>query len=342
MSLSEVHKTFAGNKITSAMAISIEALKRAERRTLGRAITLIESSRHDHRAAAAALLEQILPFTGQSIRIGITGVPGVGKSTFIDALGQHVIALGHKIAVLTIDPSSSINGGSILGDKTRMNILSAHESAFIRPSPSGNHLGGVARRTREVILLCEAAGFDVLIVETVGVGQSETLVAQMTDIFLLMLLPGGGDELQGIKRGIMELADIVTINKADGDLLSSAMTSIADVKQALNLIKPRLAKWQVPVLPTSAIAQNGIGEVWQQITSLQSHLSENDLLQARRKQQSANWLWQETADLLLDNVKSDGATAALLSDLQQAVRDEKITPSLAADQLVKRFLGKSR
>ena len=323
------------------MTISIDKLRQADRRTLARAITLIESSRADHRLEAEQLLEQLMPYTGQSIRIGITGVPGVGKSTFIDVLGQHLTAKKHKLAVLSIDPSSTINGGSILGDKTRMQQLAVNPNAFIRPSPSGASLGGVARRTREAILLCEAAGFDVIIVETVGVGQSETLVAEMTDMFLLMLLPGGGDELQGIKRGIMELADIVVVNKADGAMTATANASISDVKHALHLIKPRLASWQVPVVATSATENSGIDQVWSTIRKFASYLNESESLHARRKEQSVRWLWRETSDMLLDQLKNASAVADTLTRLQQEVRDEKITASTAARKLVNLFLDRT-
>ncbi len=236
----------------------IEEIRCGDRRALAKALTLIESTRSDHREQAEKLILQATPLSGNAIRIGLTGVPGVGKSTLVEALGNHVIQLGHKIAVLAVDPSSSLSGGSILGDKTRMSTLSVDPNAFIRPTPAAGTLGGVARRTRESILLCEAAGFDVIVVETVGVGQSESMVSDMTDLFLLMLLPGGGDELQGIKRGVMELADIVVVNKADGELLPRARLAAADVQQALRLISPRHAQWPVPVLTVSALNGNGI------------------------------------------------------------------------------------
>ncbi|PWC95248.1 methylmalonyl Co-A mutase-associated GTPase MeaB, partial [Azospirillum sp. TSO5] len=214
-----------------------EAVRSGDRRALARAITLIESTRADHRATADALLAALLPYTGNSVRLGISGVPGVGKSTFIEAFGLHVIGLGHKVAVLAVDPSSQRTGGSILGDKTRMVDLSREANAFIRPSPAGTTLGGVARRTREAMLICEAAGFDVIVVETVGVGQSETAVADMVDLFMLLLLPAGGDELQGIKKGIVELADLVVVNKADGDLAATARHTVADYRHALALLR---------------------------------------------------------------------------------------------------------
>ena len=238
------------------------------RRALAQAITLIESTRRDHRAAASDLLERLMPHAGGSIRLGISGVPGVGKSTFIEALGNHVIDPGHRVAVLTVDPSSAISGGSILGDKTRMELLSRRPEAYIRPSPAGKTLGGVTRRSREALILCEAAGFDVIIVETVGVGQSETKVADMTDMFVLLLLPGGGDELQGIKRGIMELADLILINKADDELKALAGRSAAEYRNALRLLHPRSANWKVEVQTCSARDGTGIAEAWEVACSI--------------------------------------------------------------------------
>ena len=233
-----------------------------DRRALARSITLVESTRPDHRSEAAALLDAVLARTGGAVRLGITGTPGAGKSTFIEELGGHLTAAGHRVAVLAVDPSSRRSGGSILGDKTRMERLARDPHAFIRPSPSGGSVGGVARRTREAALLCEAAGFDVIVVETVGVGQSEVAVADMVDCFCLIAAPGGGDELQGIKRGIMELADVVVVNKADGDLLPAARRAIADYRQAVHLLRPKHAGWEVPVLATSALEGAGVDEVW--------------------------------------------------------------------------------
>jgi len=320
--------------------ISLDKLKQADRRTLGKAITLLESTRSDHRQLAEQLLDKIMPFTGEAIRIGITGVPGVGKSTFIDVFGEHVIRLGHRIAVLTVDPSSSVNGGSILGDKTRMPRLAANPSAFIRPSPTGTSLGGVARRTREAILVCEAAGYDVIVVETVGVGQSETVVADMADLFLLMLLPGAGDDLQGIKRGIMEFADIVVVNKADGDMLAMASVSISDLQHALQLMKPRLAGWKVPVLTTSALKNQGIEEVWQHIGVGRYHLDQTGLFDLHREKQAIKWLWQEASDLMLDRLRADSSLSSAIQGMQQSVSAGKIASSVAASRLVARFLEK--
>ena len=318
--------------------IDLHKLRQGERRTLGRAITLVESTIQKHRDDAERLLEEVMPFTGNGIRVGVSGVPGVGKSTFIDVLGMHVIDKGHKIAVLTIDPTSSITGGSILGDKTRMTALSTAPNAFIRPSPSGLSLGGVARRTMETILICEAAGFDIIIVETVGVGQSETLVANMTDLFLLMLLPGGGDDLQGIKRGIMELADIVVVNKSDGDLVSRASLAAADVQHALHLMQPRLANWQTPVLQTSATEKTGIEQVWNAVREFESCSQLHNKFSKRREKQSLDWLWRETGDILLDALKNDPDTRSTLDQFQMRVKNREMSPTVAARQLCKQFI----
>jgi LAO/AO transport system kinase len=317
---------------------SIKDIHGGDRRALAKALTILESTRADHRQQAEKLISQAAPLAGSSIRIGLTGVPGVGKSTMIEALGNHVIKLGHKLAVLAVDPSSTISGGSILGDKTRMPTLSVNPNAFIRPTPTGGTLGGVARRTRDSIVLCEAAGFGVIIVETVGVGQSESMVSDMTDLFLLMLLPGGGDELQGIKRGVMELADIVVINKADSELLPRARLAAADVQQALRLINPRHAQWPVPVLTASALHNTGIDDIWTQICAYQESMQEQGLLQADRRQQAADWLLVETREQLLTRFTEDPAVASELANLQQQVRDGELSPSLAANKLVSRFV----
>ena len=320
--------------------IDIELLRNGDRKTLAKAITLLESSRKDHRAEAEKLLGDVSVYSGSSIRIGLTGVPGVGKSTLIEALGNYVISQGHRIAVLAVDPSSTLSGGSILGDKTRMQTLAVNPDAFIRPTPAGGSLGGVARRTRESIVLCEVAGFDVIVVETVGVGQSETLVSEMTDLFLLMLLPGGGDELQGIKRGIMELADIVVINKADGELVARANLSAADVQQALRLIKPRHQQWQVPVRTASAQENTGIIELWDSIEEFRKTLRVDNQFDIDRKNQARSWLWVETRELLLSRFRDDAQIKQSLEDLQQQVMDGEILPATAASRLVSEFLDK--
>jgi LAO/AO transport system kinase len=320
---------------TAALAAGVRA---GDRRALARAITLIESTRGDHRAAASALLQHLAPDAGDSIRIGISGVPGVGKSTFIEAFGLHVIDAGHRVAVLTVDPSSAISGGSILGDKTRMEELSRRSAAYIRPSPSGNTLGGIARRTREALLLCEAAGFDVIVVETVGVGQSETRVAEMTDMFVLLLLPGGGDELQGIKRGIMELADLVLVNKADGDLQATAARSAAEYRNALQLLHPRSAAWQVAVRTCSARAGGGIAEAWQSVLDYRATLEASGEFAARRAAQARAWMWSEVNDSLVAALQGDPEVRRALPALEAATSAGRLPPTLAARQLLELFL----
>jgi len=319
-----------------------EGVLGGNRRALARAITLVESSRSDHRAAASALLEQLMPHAGKSIRLGISGVPGVGKSTFVEALGNHVIDAGHRVAVLTVDPSSAISGGSILGDKTRMELLSRRPEAYIRPSPSGNTLGGVTRRSREALVVCEAAGFDVIIVETVGVGQSETRVAEMTDMFILLLLPGGGDELQGIKRGIMELADLVLINKADGDLQALAGQSAADYRSALRLLHPRSANWKVEVRTCSAKDNIGIAEAWQIALQHQEILKSTGQFSQRRADQARAWMWSEVNDSLITELQNDPEVRRQIPALEAAASEGRIAPTIAARQLLELFLEQSR
>ncbi len=309
-----------------------------KRRALARAITLVESTRADHRAAADSLLERLIPHAGRSIRLGVSGVPGVGKSTFVEALGNHVIDQGRRVAVLTVDPSSAISGGSILGDKTRMEVLSRRPEAYIRPSPAGKTLGGVTRRSREAMILCEAAGFDVIIVETVGVGQSETRVAEMTDMFVLLLLPGGGDELQGIKRGIMELADLVLVNKADDDLRAAAGRSVADYRSALRLLHPRLADWKVPVRTCSARDGVGIAEAWETVLHYRDTLEASGQLAARRAAQARAWMWSEVNDSLVAALQSDPEVRKRIPALEAAASEGRIPPGIAAAQLLEIFL----
>jgi len=308
------------------------------RRALARAITLVESTRPDHLAAASALLQRLVPHAGNSIRLGISGVPGVGKSTFIEALGNHVIDAGHRVAVLTVDPSSAISGGSILGDKTRMELLARRPEAYIRPSPAGSTLGGVTRRSREALVLCEAAGFDVIIVETVGVGQSETRVAEMTDTFMLLLLPGGGDELQGIKRGIMELADLVLINKADEDLQALANRSAADYRSALRLLHPRSENWTVEVQTCSARDNVGIAEAWETTLRHRQVLETTGQFKQRRAEQARKWMWSELKDNLITALQSDPAVHQKIPELELAVSEGRLPPVTAASQLLDLFL----
>ena len=304
-----------------------------ERRALAKAITLIESTRADHREQAHALLDVLLPHTGGAQRVGITGVPGVGKSTFIEALGLHLIERGHRVAVLAVDPSSSISGGSILGDKTRMERLSQRQEAFIRPSPAGRALGGVADKTREALLLCEAAGFDVVIVETVGVGQSETAVAGMTDVFVLLQLPNAGDDLQAIKKGVVELADIVVFNKADIDARAAELAA-AQMRSALAMLHPGSAHWQPPVLKASALAGEGIAEFWQAIGDHRRALGESGELTARRRHQALAWMWQLIDSGLRERFREHPGVRASLPELAQAVEQGATTPATAAHRLL--------
>jgi LAO/AO transport system kinase len=305
-----------------------------DRRALAQSITLVESTRPDHRSDAAALLDAVLARTGNAVRLGITGTPGAGKSTFIEELGGHLTAAGHRLAVLAVDPSSRRSGGSILGDKTRMERLARDPRAFIRPSPSGGSVGGVARRTREAALLCESAGFDVIVVETVGVGQSEVAVADMVDCFCLIAAPGAGDELQGIKRGIMELADVVVVNKADGDLLPAARRAIADYRQAAHLLRPKYAGWEVPVLATSALGGAGVDEVWRAVEKFVAHLREDDALGQLRAGQAVAWMWDEIREHLIDSFRQDPRVAAGWSDAEEAVRTGRLSPATAARRLL--------
>ncbi|MDH5255489.1 MAG: methylmalonyl Co-A mutase-associated GTPase MeaB [Gammaproteobacteria bacterium] len=298
---------------------------------------MVESSHPGDREPANRLLELLTPLSGHSIRVGISGVPGVGKSTFIESLGNLVIDEGHKVAVLAVDPSSALSGGSILGDKTRMETLSRRLEAFIRPSPAGGTLGGVTRHTRETLLLVEAAGFDVVIVETVGVGQSETAVADMTDLFLLLLLPGGGDELQGIKRGIVELADVIVVNKADGELAAAAERAAADYRSALRFLRPRSARWTVPVATCSAVEGRGIDRIWALIGEFRATMTASGDLQANRAAQARRWLWSETAENLMARLREDPAVRQRVVALEEAVSAGQISPRVAAEQLVARF-----
>jgi LAO/AO transport system kinase len=309
-------------------------LVEGDRRALAQSITLVESTRPDHRSDAAALLDAALAHTGGAIRLGITGTPGAGKSTFIEELGSHVTAAGHRLAVLAVDPSSRRSGGSILGDKTRMERLARDPSAFIRPSPSRGSLGGVARRTREAALLCEAAGFDVIVVETVGVGQSEVAVADMVDCFCLIVAPGAGDELQGIKRGIIELADVVVVNKADGDLLPAARRAMADYRQAVHLLRPKHAGWEVPVLATSALRGAGVDEVWTVVEKLVAHLRADDSLERLRAAQAVAWMWDEIRERIVESFRHDPRVAARWPDTEAAVRAGRLSPTTAARRLL--------
>ncbi len=311
----------------------ITALMAGNRRALAKAITLVESTRAEDREAAQQLLEAALPHTGRSMRIGISGVPGVGKSTFIEALGMYLIEHGHRVAVLAVDPSSTVHGGSILGDKTRMELLSQRAEAFIRPSPSSGSLGGVAEHTREALLLCEAAGYDIIIVETVGVGQSETAVAGMTDAFVLLQLPNAGDELQAIKKGIMELADLVVFNKADIDPTAAQMAA-AQMRSALSMLRSASANWQPPVLTLSALKKDGLTEFWQVIEKFRSELTASGEFEARRRHQALAWMWQQIDSGLRQRFREHPAVKSALAELSVSVEAGSTTPAVAAQRLL--------
>ncbi len=323
------------------IAKTAQAVRAGDRRALARAITLVESTRADDQDRAQALLAALLPETGRSVRIGISGAPGVGKSSFIEAFGLHLIAAGHRVAVLAVDPSSKRGGGSLLGDKTRMAELARHQAAYIRPSPAGETLGGVARRTREAMLACEAAGFDVVIVETVGVGQSETAVADMVDVFLLLLAPGGGDELQGLKKGIVELADILVVNKADGELAQAAARMQAEFSGALGLLRPASPCWTPLVLACSALEGGGIAGVWRAVEDHRAALGPDDGVAGRRAAQSRAWMWSEIGEGLMAAFKADPEVAALAEALEAEVARGATTPHAAVRRLLAAFAGDS-
>ena len=316
-----------------------EQIVAGDRRALARAITTVESTRPDHREEAAALLTEVLPHTGGAIRIGVSGAPGSGKSTFIEAFGLHLVEHGHRVAVLAVDPSSTRTGGSILGDKTRMGELTRSDSAFVRPSPTAGTLGGVARRTREAMLLCEAAGFDVVMVETVGVGQSEVAVAGMVDMFAVVVAPGAGDELQGIKRGIIELADVVVVNKNDGELAPAAKTTATDYSSALRLLRSKTQTCTPRVVLVSALEGTGIDELWSTVEEFRSTLGATGELDRRRAEQARDWMWSEVSESLMDALRSDERVAELADRLEAAVTAGELAPAAAARQILAAFLA---
>jgi LAO/AO transport system kinase len=316
-------------------AVTAAALRTGDRAMLARAITLIESTRADHQKAARALVQDILPDTGQAVRVGITGAPGVGKSTTIDTLGTMLTAKGHRVAVLAVDPSSSRTGGSILGDKTRMAKLAADPHAFIRPSPAAGTLGGVAAKTRETMLLCEAAGFDVIMVETVGIGQSETVVADMTDFFLALMLPGAGDELQGIKKGVVELADMIAVNKADGDNVTRARAAAVEYRMALHILSPRSPNWSPPTMTYSGLTGDNVDKLWATVLEHRSRLTQSGEIAARRRDQQVKWMWAMFDESLRERIRSDPTLAQRLPQIESAVAAGTLSAALAVSEIAK-------
>jgi len=310
-----------------------DAVKRGERAALARAITLAESKRADHKEISRRLLDKLMPFTGKSIRIGISGVPGVGKSTTIESLGCLLVNKGHKVAVLAVDPSSSRSGGAILGDKTRMERLSVLPQAYIRPSPTSGTLGGVAAKTREAMLLCEAAGFDTIIVETVGVGQSETAVADLTDFFLVLMLPGAGDELQGIKKGILEIADLIAVNKVDQNE-QNARLAVAEYRAALHIVSPPSPNWRPPVLTISGLTSKGLDDMWNEVEKHQKILSETGEIMEKRRLQDIKWMWALVYERLHEKLHKDPSVKHSLPMIEAAVSSGNMSPNSAANQII--------
>lgn len=316
-----------------------KAIVAGDRRALARAITLVESRRAERRALGQEVLDLLIAETGRAIRVGITGPPGSGKSSFIEALGLHILDRGLRVAVLAVDPSSPVTGGSILGDKTRMERLATSSDAFIRPSPSGGSLGGVAECTREAMLLCEAGGYDVVLIETVGIGQSEVTVRSMVDFFLVLLLPGGGDELQGIKRGVMELADAVVVNKADGDGLAAAERTRLEYEKALQLIRPASPHWRATALLSSALTGEGIPAIWESVQAHHRALETTGELATKRRHQAREWMWSLVEHGLRDALEADAEVAARACELEREVESLSTTPASAARELLTRFLS---
>ena len=315
----------------------VSGVRACDRAVLARAITLIESRNPEHRHQAQQVLQALLPFSGDSRRIGITGVPGVGKSTFIEAFGKMLTRKGHRVAVMAVDPSSNRTGGSILGDKTRMQELGRDPNAFIRPSPSSGTLGGVARATRETMAICEAAGFDHVLVETVGVGQSETVVAEMVDFFLVLMLPGAGDELQGIKKGVLEIADMIAVNKADGEVKPWARRAVSEYRRTLEIMTPASPNWRPPVTTCSALGGDGLPDILAEIERHRETLSSTGEFQAKRQNQQVRWMWSMVRDRLMARFEEDEAVRKLVAELEADVADNRQTASAAADRLMKAF-----
>jgi LAO/AO transport system kinase len=323
------------NDSVDELAELITAVRSSDRAALPRAITLVESTRADHREQAQRLLLALMPYAGNAHHVGITGVPGVGKSTAIESLGMYLIERGHRVAVLAVDPSSTRTGGSILGDKTRMQQLALHPDAYIRPSPTSGTLGGVARATRETMVLLGAAGFDVILVETVGVGQSEVAVANMVDTFVFLTLARTGDQLQGIKKGVLELADIVVVNKADGEHVAEARSAGRELAGAIRLIHPRGTLWRPPVLTMSAVEGTGLGELWDTVERHRQVLTDAGEFEARRRMQQVDWTWQMVRDTVLDRVLSSPAVRRVRAEVERQVLAGELTPAMAAQQILK-------
>ena len=315
----------------------VDGVLGGDRAAVGRAVTLVESNRYDHRAEARDLLDALAPHAVDAQRVGVTGVPGVGKSTFIEALGSSLTAVGHRVAVLAVDPTSTVTGGSILGDKTRMPRLSNDPSAFVRPSPSAGTLGGVTRTTRETVVVLEAAGHDVVLVETMGIGQSETVVAAMVDFFLVLMLPGAGDELQGIKKGVLELADMIAVNKADGENLPAARTAVRDYSAALRLTHPASPTWTPPVVTCSGLTGDGLDDLWGRILGHRSAMTASGEWEDRRRAQQLAWMWSMVEDRLLDSLRRDPAVLELLRTAEADVLEGRTTPAAAAERLLDAF-----
>lgn len=312
----------------------VAGVKSGDRAMLARAITLVESTKAEHQARAQQLLQALLPATGGALRLGITGVPGVGKSTTIDELGMFLTGRGHKVAVLAVDPTSKRTGGSILGDKTRMNRLAQEPKAFIRPSPTSGTLGGVTRKTRETMALCEAAGFDVIIVETVGVGQSEIAVADMVDFFLVLLLPGGGDDLQGIKKGIIEIADMIAINKADGDNVTRAERAASEYRAALQILNPPSPTWSPPVITMSGIQGKGLDKLWEHVLNHRKSFTESGEFAERRQRQTVAWMHDMLNDRIMSGIQQNPRVAARLPQIEADVRAGRLLPTLAVNEIL--------
>jgi len=323
-----------GQRNTLSLDEYAAGVAQGDRATLARAITLIESSRQEHQALAQELLQRLLASTGNAIRVGITGVPGVGKSTLIDQLGSNLTEAGHKVAVLAVDTSSERSGGSILGDKTRMPRLAQDDNAFIRPSPTSGTLGGVTKTTRETMALCEAAGFDVLLIETVGVGQSETAVAGMVDFFLVLMLPGAGDELQGIKKGVIEIADMIAVTKTDGDNVERAQLAASEYRAAFQILTPVSPNWSPPVITVSARENSGIGNLWDMIEQHRTKFTKSGELKAKRQDQAVRWMHDMLEERLRARLRADKAVSRRMSELENEVRLGKVAPTLAVEDIV--------